>query len=160
MWTEYSRFLQEKREQLKNIGIKNCSCGKRTIGFCYLNHVSTFWTAFNWISWFRLFGSELKYSVHPAPFLLGEVEGFSGKEEVTFFMRDCNFHIKNKLKSEIFNDKKSWSAKIFFSVCLGWYPNAHYEIYQYIIIYIILFFVYIKVILWIEYRESSIFHIL
>ena len=28
----------------------------------------------------------------------------------------CNFHIKNKLKSEIFNEKKSLYAKIFFSV--------------------------------------------
>ena len=24
-----------------------------------------------------------------------------------FFLGSCNFHIKNKLKSEIFNDKKS-----------------------------------------------------
>ena len=28
----------------------------------------------------------------------------------------CNFHIKNKLKSETFNDKKSLYAKIFFSI--------------------------------------------
>ena len=28
----------------------------------------------------------------------------------------CNFHIKNKSKSEIFNVKKGLSAKIFFSV--------------------------------------------
>ena len=28
----------------------------------------------------------------------------------------CNCHIKNKLKSEIFNDKKALLAKIFFSV--------------------------------------------
>ena len=27
----------------------------------------------------------------------------------------CNFHIKNKWKSEIFNDKKSLLAKIFFA---------------------------------------------
>ena len=27
----------------------------------------------------------------------------------------CNFHIKNQLKSEIFNDKKSLQANIFFS---------------------------------------------
>ena len=44
------------------------------------------------------------------------LEGVSGKEGVTFFRGGCNFHIKNKLKSEIFNDKKSLSAKIFFSV--------------------------------------------
>ena len=35
------------------------------------------------------------------------LEGVAGKEGVTFFMAGCNFHIKNKLKSEIFNDKKS-----------------------------------------------------
>ena len=28
----------------------------------------------------------------------------------------CNFHMKNKLKFEIFNDKKILSANIFFSV--------------------------------------------
>ena len=30
-----------------------------------------------------------------------------GKEEGGFFQGGCNFYIKNKLKSEIFNDKKS-----------------------------------------------------
>ena len=40
-----------------------------------------------------------------------------GKRGVTFFWgRVCNFHIKNRLKSEIFNDKKCLWAKIFFSV--------------------------------------------
>ena len=35
-------------------------------------------------------------------------EGLLGKRGgVTFFMGCCNFHIKSKLKSEIFNDKKS-----------------------------------------------------
>ena len=38
------------------------------------------------------------------PQLLQEV---AGKEGVTFFRWGCNFHRKNKLKSEIFNDKKS-----------------------------------------------------
>ena len=42
----------------------------------------------------------------------------------------------------------------------GWYPIAHYEINQYLIMYIFLFFAYIKVIFWIEYIENSIFHIL
>ena len=32
----------------------------------------------------------------------------------------------------------------------GWYPSAYYEIYQYLIIYIIVFFADIKVIFWIE----------
>ena len=35
------------------------------------------------------------------------LEGAAGKEGMTFFSGGCNFHIKNKLKSEIFNDKKS-----------------------------------------------------
>ena len=33
-----------------------------------------------------------------------------------FFQGACSFYIKNKLKSQIFNDKKSLSAKMFFSV--------------------------------------------
>ena len=31
----------------------------------------------------------------------------AGKERVTFFKGGCNFSTKNKLKSGIFNDKKS-----------------------------------------------------
>ena len=44
---------------------------------------------------------------------------------VDFFQGDCNFHIKNKLKSEIFNDKKCLSAKIFFSIIT---QNSNWEI--------------------------------
>ena len=36
-----------------------------------------------------------------------------------------NFHIKNKLKSEIFNDKKVYKQKIFFSVIT---KNLNWEI--------------------------------
>ena len=32
----------------------------------------------------------------------------------------------------------------------GWYPSAYYEIYQYLIMYIFLFFPFVKVIFWIE----------
>ena len=39
------------------------------------------------------------------------LEGFTGKERVTFFHRACTFHIKNKSKSEIFNDKKGYKQK-------------------------------------------------
>ena len=70
----------------------------------------------------------MKHSVHPLPllFLLGEVVvepatkfsvrggldwtstfrgGLVAKRRVTFFRGDgCNFYIKDKLKSEIFND--------------------------------------------------------
>ena len=35
---------------------------------------------------------------------------------VTFFREDCSLYIKNKLKSEILNDKKSLQTKMFFSV--------------------------------------------
>ena len=35
---------------------------------------------------------------------------------MNFFQGGCNFDIKNKLKSEIFNDKKCLQTKIFSSV--------------------------------------------
>ena len=41
--------------------------------------------------------------------------GLLGKRGGDFFQGSCNFHTK-KLKSEIFNDKKKFMAKIFFSV--------------------------------------------
>ena len=37
----------------------------------------------------------------------------------------CNFHIKNKFKSGIFNDKKGLYAKIVFSVIT---KNSNWEI--------------------------------
>ena len=33
--------------------------------------------------------------------------GLLRKRRMSFFRGGCNFHVKNKLKSEIFNDKKS-----------------------------------------------------
>ena len=44
---------------------------------------------------------------------------------MTLFREGCNFHVKNKLKSEIFNDKKKLLAKIFFSVIT---KNSNWEI--------------------------------
>ena len=48
---------------------------------------------------------------------------------MTFFREGggggCNFHIKNKLKSEIFNYKKSLQATIFFSVMT---KNSNWDI--------------------------------
>ena len=44
---------------------------------------------------------------------------------VTFFRGGCNFHIKNKVKSEIVNDKKSLQSKIFFSAII---KNSNWEI--------------------------------
>ena len=35
---------------------------------------------------------------------------------MTVFRECCNFYIKNKLKSEIFDDKESLQTKIFASV--------------------------------------------
>ena len=55
----------------------------------------------------------------------GALTGSQFLEGVTFFQGDCNFHIKNKLKSEIFNDKKCLSAKIFFSIIT---QNSNWEI--------------------------------
>ena len=43
------------------------------------------------------------------------LERVAGKERMTFFMGAMQFSLK-KLKSEIFNNKKSLQAKIFFSV--------------------------------------------
>ena len=42
----------------------------------------------------------------------------------------CNFYIKNKLKSEIFNDKKVCRFNEGLGMIQGghWYPNADYEI--------------------------------
>ena len=34
------------------------------------------------------------------------LKGVTGKEGSAFFHGGCTFHIKNKLKSEIFNDQK------------------------------------------------------
>ena len=47
-----------------------------------------------------------------------------GKRGVTFFRR-VQFSDKNKLKSGIFNDKKSLLAKIFFSVIT---KNSNWEV--------------------------------
>ena len=44
------------------------------------------------------------------------LEGVAGKEGVTLIRRGLQFSHKNKLKSEIFNDKKSLLAKTFFCV--------------------------------------------
>ena len=41
----------------------------------------------------------------------------AGKDSGDFFQREgYSFYIKNKLKSEIFNDKESLQTKMFFSV--------------------------------------------
>ena len=53
------------------------------------------------------------------------LEGVAGKEECDFFQGGCYFHIKNKLKSEIFNDKKFHKQK-YFSVIT---QNSNWEIY-------------------------------
>ena len=81
-----------------------------------------------------IFYQKQTHSVHP-PFLLGGglnllpnfqnegggltgpsfLEGVGGKEGVTFLRGGgvCNFYITNKLKSEIFNDKKVYMQKCF-----------------------------------------------
>ena len=44
--------------------------------------------------------------------------GLLGKKGITFFKGGVgfSFHVKNKLKSEIFNDKTSLQTKFFFSL--------------------------------------------
>ena len=44
------------------------------------------------------------------------LQGVARKEVGDFFQGGCSCHIKNKLKFEICNDKKSLKVKIFFSV--------------------------------------------
>ena len=44
---------------------------------------------------------------------------------MNFFREDCNFYIKNKIKSEIFKDKKSLWIKMFFPVITR---NLNWEI--------------------------------
>ena len=46
------------------------------------------------------------------------------KRRVTF-QGSCSFYIKNKLQSEIFNDKKSLETKMFFSILT---KNLNWEI--------------------------------
>ena len=43
-------------------------------------------------------------------------KGYIGKEGVTFFSEGGTFYTKNKLKSEIFNDKKNYKQKCFFHI--------------------------------------------
>ena len=59
---------------------------------------------------------------------LGKTSTFRGgcwERGGDFFREGCNFYIKNKLKSEIFNDKKNLYKKIFFSVIT---KNSNWEI--------------------------------
>ena len=53
------------------------------------------------------------------------LEGVAGKEGVTLIRQGLQFSHKNKLKSEILNDKKSLQAKIFFSVIT---KNSNWEV--------------------------------
>ena len=41
------------------------------------------------------------------------LQGVTGKEGDAFFQGGCTFHIKNELKSEIFNDQRSYKQKYF-----------------------------------------------
>ena len=53
------------------------------------------------------------------------LEGGCWERGGDFFGGDFNFHTKNKLKSEIFNDKKGLQPKIFFSVIT---KNSNWDI--------------------------------
>ena len=60
---------------------------------------------------FLLGGGEVETPIHFSKGRLDRtsifIEGVAGKEGGDFFRDNCNFYIKNKLKPEIFNDKKS-----------------------------------------------------
>ena len=47
--------------------------------------------------------------------LTGSERVVAGKDRGEFFQGSCSFYIKNKLKYEIFNDKKVLSTKMFLS---------------------------------------------
>ena len=49
-------------------------------------------------------------------------KGVARKEGVTFFRGGCSFYIENKLKSEIFDDKKICQQKCFF------YDNSEFKV--------------------------------
>ena len=53
------------------------------------------------------------------------LEGGFWKRGGWLFSGACNFHIKNKVKSEIVNDKKSLQSKIFSSAII---KNSNWEI--------------------------------
>ena len=53
------------------------------------------------------------------------LEGVAGKEGSDFFLGELQFSQKNKLKSEIFNNKKIYQQKYFFSVIT---KNSEWEI--------------------------------
>ena len=53
------------------------------------------------------------------------LEGVAGKERSDFFLGELQFSQKNKLKSEIFNNKKIYQQKYFFSVIT---KNSEWEI--------------------------------
>ena len=53
-----------------------------------------------------------KFSISESSVEFQFIEGFTAKEEVTFFV---GWQFLHKLKSEIFNDKTSLESKIFFS---------------------------------------------
>ena len=64
---------------------------------------------------------------------LKSLEGVAGKEGGGSFRggeEGCNCHIENKLKSEIFNDKKSYKQKYFLRISKNIFitKNSNWEI--------------------------------
>ena len=49
----------------------------------------------------------------------------AGKDRDDFFQWGCSFYIKNKLKSEVFNDKKGLETKMFLSLIT---KNLNWEV--------------------------------
>ena len=57
--------------------------------------------------------------------LTGSQRVVAGKDRGDFFQGGCSFYIKNKLKSEIFNDKKGLLTKLFLPLIT---KNLNWEI--------------------------------
>ena len=54
------------------------------------------------------------------------LEGFAGKKRGDLFLGGCPFYIKNKLKSEVFSDKKSLNKQKFFYSVVNKNLNCEY----------------------------------
>ena len=60
-----------------------------------------------------------------SPQISGSQKVVAGKDRGDFFQGGCSFYIKNKLKSEIFNDKKGLLTKLFLPLIT---KNLNWEI--------------------------------
>ena len=89
------------------------------------DHMATIFCAFfpihliiNTFNTLALKTSDIVHAPHPYPYQIFRKRGLDRTSVFRgggLFQRGCSFYIKNKLKSEIFNDKKGLINKTFFS---------------------------------------------